>query len=109
MGITSGGNYVRRKFGPAEIRSFKISATFDLKFRQNQLHCFEKKVVEVSCIYSANQNKNIHSLGMKFDIKFKNISMNVLTCQLGSVLMLRCCRHGKMVMLLFIAAESALL
>ena len=46
---------------------------------------------------------------MKFDIMFKKVSVNVLTCHLGSVLTLRCCRQGKLVMLLLIAAEFALL
>ena len=46
---------------------------------------------------------------MKFDIMFKKVSVNVLTCQLGLVLMLRCWRHGKLVILLLIAAEFALL
>ena len=47
------------------------------------------------------------SFGMKFDIMFKKISANVLTCYLGSVF--RCWGHGKQVMLLLIAAEFALL
>ena len=40
---------------------------------------------------------------------FKKISVNVLTCQLGSVLVLKCWSHGKFVMLLLIAAVFALL
>ena len=40
---------------------------------------------------------------------FKKVSVNVLTCQLGSVLTLRYRRQGKLVMLLLIAAEFALL
>ena len=49
------------------------------------------------------------SFGMKFDIMFNRVSVNVLTCQLGSVLTLRCCLQGKLAMLLFIAAEFDLL
>ena len=30
------------------------------------------------------------SLGIKFDMMFKNILVKVLTCQLGSLLILRC-------------------
>ena len=40
---------------------------------------------------------------------FKKISVNVLTCQLGSVLILRCWNQVKLIMLLFIAAVLALL
>ena len=49
------------------------------------------------------------SFGMKFDIMFKKVSVNVLTCQLGLVLMLRCGCHAKLAMLLLTAAEFALL
>ena len=49
------------------------------------------------------------SFGMKFDIIFKKMSVNVLTCQLGSLLILRCWSQGKLVMLLLMAAVFALL
>ena len=48
------------------------------------------------------------SFGIKLDM-FNKVSVNVLTCQLGSVLTLRCCLQGKLFMLLLIAAEFALL
>ena len=40
---------------------------------------------------------------------FKNISVNVLTCQLGSLFRLRCCAQGKVFMLLLMAAVFVLL
>ena len=46
---------------------------------------------------------------MKYDIMFKKVSINVLTCQFGLVLVLRCWRHGKLFMLFLIAAAFALL
>jgi len=49
------------------------------------------------------------SLGMNGDIILSRVSVKVLTCQLGSVLRLRCWSHGKLVMLLLMAAELALL
>ena len=49
------------------------------------------------------------SFGMKFVIMFKKISVNVFTCQLGSVLRLRCWSQGKLTMLLLMASECALL
>ena len=49
------------------------------------------------------------SFGTKLDIIFNKISVNILTCQLGSVFRLRCRIQGKLVMLLLMAAVFALL
>ena len=43
------------------------------------------------------------SLGMELDIIFKKISVKMFTCQLGSVLRLRCWRQGKLEMFLLMA------
>ena len=40
---------------------------------------------------------------------FKNVSVNVLTCQLGSMLILRCWNQGKLFMLLLTAAVFVIL
>ena len=49
------------------------------------------------------------SLGIEFDIIFKKISVNVLTCQLGSGLRLKCWSQGKLDIPLWIAAVFAFL
>ena len=63
-----------------------------------------KKVIEMFCLFflfskvfsgfviqGGSWGTNLLvSFGMEFDIMFKKISVNVLTCQLGSMLILRC-------------------
>ena len=57
----------------------------------------------------ADHEEQIFSFHLEVELMFKKISVNVLTYQFGLVLMLRCRRHGKLVMLLLIAADFALL
>ena len=49
------------------------------------------------------------SFGVNFDIMSEKISINVLTCQLGSVLRIRYLSQGKLVILLLMAVEFTLL
>ena len=49
------------------------------------------------------------SLAMKFLMKFTNIPVKVLTCKLGSLLILKCWSQGKLVTALLMAAVSAIL
>ena len=51
---------------------------------------------------------SLFTFGIKIDIIFKKISVNVFTCQLGSVLRFRWLDQGKLVILLLMAVEFAL-
>ena len=72
--------------------SFVITQFF-LFFPLFSMACLSKAVWWKMITITQGTNLLV-SFGMKFGIMFNKVSVNVLTCQLGSVLKLRYCRQG---------------